>query len=96
MGAKNLNLNYIKILKALFLLLVALTIFMILFFPNYSKLKRLREANRRLSSRIEQLKKEIDSLEKDKVEVDKHFYERIAREKLGVAKKGEVVVDIRQ
>lgn len=69
----------------------------ITYFPNYSKLKKLRNENKRLVSENEDLVIEIDDLEK-KLEIvgeDSFLYEKIAREDLGVARENEIVIDIK-
>jgi cell division protein FtsB len=72
---------------------------MIFYFPNYSKLKKLKQANKRLSLEIEKLEKEIKDL-KEKIEKvkkeDPSFYEKIVREELGVAKDNEIIIDIKE
>ena len=67
-----------------------------IYFPNYARLRKIREENKRLISENKNLEKEIiDYQEKiQRVGKDPSFYEEIAREDLGVAKEGEIVIDI--
>jgi cell division protein FtsB len=71
---------------------------MIFYFPNYSKLKKLKEANRKLSSQIKEIEKEIEELERKIENIDDNalIYEEIARDQLSVAKENEIVVDIKE
>ncbi len=95
MWLKIFNLNLIKIL---FIALGCLLIFLIFYFPNYAKLKSLREANLELEKEIENLQKEIKDLEKKHKSLNQSnfIYEKMAREKLGLAKPGEIVIDIEE
>ncbi|MCM8830896.1 MAG: septum formation initiator family protein [Candidatus Omnitrophica bacterium] len=71
---------------------------MIFYFPNYAKLKELRDANSQLLKEIEDLKKEIANLE-DKPKnknFQKFYYEKLAREDLGLIKEDEIVIDIKE
>ncbi|MCM8823226.1 MAG: septum formation initiator family protein [Candidatus Omnitrophica bacterium] len=91
-------------IKGLFLRLIVwgLFIFIIIFialfiyFPDYYRLKKLREENERLRLKIDSLKKEIANLREDmeKLEEDPFIWEKLARQNLGVVKKGEILVDI--
>ena len=64
------------------------------FLPGFSKLQELKEKNRDLEERIEILTKANKELrkEKEKLENDPTYIEKIAREKLGMAKKGEIIL----
>jgi len=70
----------------------------ILYFPNYARLKQLRSENEKLILKNKQLAAEIADLEKKSKRVgkDPYFYEKIARDELGVAKEGEIVIDIQE
>lgn len=76
--------------------LVFLAIFLIIFFPGYAKMQELRQKNRELEANINKLEKENLALqrEKEKLEKDPDYLERVAREKLGIVKKGEVVYKV--
>ncbi len=67
-----------------------------LFLPGYSKLQELKDKNRELEVKIKRLRmdnalmdQELKLLENDPV-----YQEKIAREKLGVVKKGEIPIKI--
>jgi len=81
--------------KALWLFAFAVLL-LCLFLPGYTKLQELRERNRELEERIKRLKVENTLLEQElrRVENDPVYQEKIAREKLGVVRKGEVPVKI--
>ena len=71
---------------------------MVIYFPNYARLKKLRDENKRLATENSKLIEEIADYE-EKLRVvgkDPYLYERIAREELGIAKEGEIVIDIEE
>ena len=74
-------------------LLVFLALILIIFFPGYAKIQEMRQKNRKLEADIKRLKAEniALSLEKEKLETDPNYLEQVAREKLGIVKKGETV-----
>ncbi|UCC95344.1 MAG: septum formation initiator family protein [Candidatus Omnitrophota bacterium] len=91
--------KYIKLSRVIFATGIIFIIFMIFYFPHYARLKQLREANRRLTLQMHKLEEEITNLEKDIKQVssdDPSFYEKIARDELGVVKEGEIVIDIQE
>ncbi|MCF7874477.1 MAG: septum formation initiator family protein [Candidatus Omnitrophica bacterium] len=98
MAGKLLNIKRAKLLQLLLAAIVIFILAMLVYFPNYSKLKNLREENQKLISKNNHLKKEIKEYEiKNKKLKEDHFiYEKIAREKLGFAREGEIVVDIEE
>jgi len=71
---------------------------MVIYFPNYARLKKLRDENKRLTSENEKLIEEIVDYEEKlkRVGKDPYLYEKIAREELGIAKEGEIVIDIEE
>ncbi|MCQ9206635.1 MAG: septum formation initiator family protein [Omnitrophica bacterium] len=80
--------------KRLIYILIAVFVFGAIFLPGFSKLQELKEENRNLGKRIEILKKTNKELreEKEKLENDPTYIEKIAREKLGMARKGEIIL----
>ncbi len=78
------------------LLFIFLAIILIFFLPGYSKLQNLRAKNEALRKRIEELKESNVKLEEEitKIKTDSVYMEKIAREKLGVVKEGEVIYKI--
>ena len=80
--------------KRLIVSLIVLAIFVAIFLPGFSKLQELREKNRNLEKRIEILTKTNEELKKDKedLENDPTYAEKVAREKLGMARKGEIIL----
>lgn len=96
MPVKISNLNLIKLLKGFFIFLMVGGIFMAIYFPNYTKLKQLKETNRKLLNEKNKLEEEIKELEEKiaKGRQEPFFWEKFVREELGVAKKDEIVVDI--
>ncbi len=63
--------------------------------PGYTKLQDLIAENKRLESRIETLTVSIADLEaeKSKLENDILYIEKVARDKLGVVREDEVVIE---
>lgn len=74
-----------------FLLIVA--VFLIIFLPGYAKIQELRQRNKELELNIKKLRKENLRFKKEgeRLENDPAYLEKVARERLGVVKKGEVV-----
>jgi cell division protein FtsB len=98
MAEKLLNIKRAKLLKLLLLGVAIFILAMVVYFPDYSKLKNLKEENQKLIKKIDNLKKDIIDYEmkNKKLEENSYFYEKIAREKLGVAREDEIVVDIEE
>ncbi|MFO8053528.1 MAG: septum formation initiator family protein [Candidatus Omnitrophota bacterium] len=98
MAGKLLNIKRAKLLKILFLAVAVFVLGMVIYFPDYSKLKNLKKENKKLIKKIDNLKKEIIDYEakNKKLKENSYFYEKIAREKLGVAREDEIVVDIEE
>lgn len=83
-------------LKKAFWLFGAAVILLILFLPGYTKLQELRNKNRDLELKIKLLNIENALLEEEltKIDSDTVYQEKIAREKMGVVRKGEIPVRI--
>ena len=96
MLAKLLNLNHFKTVKIIFIGSLFLIFCVIIYFPNYAKLRKLRQLNQGLVVKNKDLNKEIKDLQRKvkKVGKDPYFYEKMARDNLGVARENEIVVDI--
>ena len=79
----------IKLFGALFLLIL-------IFLPGYSKFQELAERNKALEGKIKKLEVSNKKLREElkKLDEDPTYLEKIAREKLRVTKKGEVVYKI--
>jgi len=84
------------ILKKAFWLFGIAVLLIVLFLPGYARLKQLRDKNRDLEYRIRKLKMENALLgqELKRVENDPLYQEKVAREKMGVVRKGEIPVRI--
>jgi len=80
--------------KKLIYIIIGLGILMAIYLPGFSKLQELREENRNLEKRMELLKKANEELKKEKelLENDPSYAEKVAREKLGMARKGEIIL----
>ena len=81
--------------KATWLFTIALIVF-IIFLPGYTKLQDLKQKNRELETSIQELQKENVSLKEKKelLESDPFYLEKVAREKMGVTREGEVIYKI--
>ena len=63
------------------------------FIPSYSRLQDLKERNTALEEEISSLKQRNEDLAQEEIllETDPVYLEKIAREKMGIVKDGEVV-----
>ncbi|MCU0666448.1 MAG: septum formation initiator family protein [Candidatus Omnitrophica bacterium] len=68
----------------------------VIFLPGYSRMQDLRQRNRDLHSKIRRLQIENTILEKDarKAQDDPFYKEKVARERMGIVRKGEVPVKV--
>lgn len=71
-------------------------VILVFFVPGFIKIQELRSKNKFLTTKITQVKKENLSLKKEveKLRNDSVYLESVARDKMGVVKKGEVVYRI--
>ena len=69
---------------------------LILFFPGYTKLQQLRDKNRELEIKLRKVNVDNALLaqELERIQNDPVYQERIAREKMGVVRKGEIPIKI--
>jgi len=77
--------------------LFGITVFLfILFLPGYTKLQELRDKNRDLEVKLKKLSIENALLQQElgRIENDPIYQEKIAREKMGVVRKGEIPIKI--
>ena len=67
-----------------------------IFLPGYTKLQDLRDKNRELEVKIRKLKVDNVLLQEElkRIESDPIYQEKIAREKMGVVRKGEIPIKI--
>lgn len=82
-----------KKIKTAKVLLVA-AVLIAIFLPSFARYQEMRYKNKRLEERIRLLGLENRRLEEEKMklETDIVYIERKAREKLGVVRKGEIVL----
>ena len=71
-------------------------IFLILFLPGFAKMSSLRDKNYDLEDKIRRLNIENALLQQEvkKMASDPVYQERVAREKMGVVRKGEIPIKI--
>lgn len=81
--------------KAFWLFGIAVTL-LILFLPGYTKLQELKDKNRDLEVKIKRLNVDNALLQEElfRLENDPTYQEKIAREKMGVVRKGEIPIKI--
>jgi cell division protein FtsB len=84
------------ILRRGFWLFGTAVLLLVLFLPGYTKLQELRDKNRDLEAKIKKLNVDNSLLhqELDRVLNDPVYQEEIARDKMGVVRKGEIPVKI--
>lgn len=84
-----------KLKKAFWLFGISIFLFLI-FLPGYTKLQDLRQRNRDLELKIKRLNIENALLDQETklIEKDPVYQEKIARERMGVVRKGEIPVKI--
>jgi len=82
----------LPILKKAFWLFSFAILLLIIFLPGYTKLQELRDKNRDMEKNIKKLNIENSLLQKEllRIENDPVYQEKIAREKMGVVRKGEI------
>jgi len=80
--------------KKLIYIGIGCLILAVIYLPGFSRLQQLKEENRNLEKRIEILEKANTELEEvnEKLEKDPNYVEKIAREKLGMTRKGEIIL----
>ena len=77
--------------------LFGITIFLlVMFLPGYTKLQELRDRNRDLLDKMRRLQIENSLLQQElsRIENDPTYQEKIARDKMGLVRKGEVPIKI--
>ncbi len=84
------------IFKKAFSIFGILIFLLIIFLPGYTKLQELRDRNRDLEMKIKYLNVENALLQQElkRIDNDPVYQEKIAREKMGVVRKGEVPIKI--
>ena len=71
-------------------------ILLVIFLPSFAKIQELRQKNKELEVSVKKLQAENLKFyqEKERLEKDPDYLEHVAREKLGIVKKGEIVYKI--
>ncbi len=83
-------------LKNAFGYFIVAAVLLILFIPGFSKMQGLKDKNFDLEDKIRRLNIENALLHQElkRIENDPVYQERIAREKMGVVRKGEIPIKI--
>lgn len=78
------------------LLFISLAVILVIFWPGYNKLQKLRANNAALIKRIEELKQSSAELEQEIVrfKTDPIYMEKVIRDELGVVREGEIIYKI--
>ena len=86
----------LRILRKGFWLFGIATFLLVIFLPGYTKLQELRDRNRELQAKIKKIAIENALLQEElkRIENDPLYQEKIAREKMGVVRKGEIPIKI--
>ena len=86
----------LPILKRAFWLFGLAVFLLIIFLPSYTKLVELKDKNQDLAIKIKHLYIENALLQEElkRVKNDPVYQEKIAREKMGVVRKGEIPIKI--
>ena len=81
--------------NAIWIFIIALGV-LVAFVPSYTRMQDFKQKDLEYSRQIQQLKHEkIDLIEeKRRLEEDPAYLERVAREKMGLIREGEVVYQI--
>ena len=84
------------ILKKAFSVFGIVVFLLIIFLPGYTKLQELKDRNKDLEMKIKYLNVENALLQQEikRIESDPIYQEKIAREKMGVVRKGEIPIKI--
>ncbi|MFA5146655.1 MAG: septum formation initiator family protein [Candidatus Omnitrophota bacterium] len=74
--------------------LFAIIVLAVIFLPPFAKYQELRYRNKKLENELIEMKREARRLEMEKLrlETDITYVEKKAREKIGVVRKGEIVL----
>ena len=82
--------------KIIILIVLGLVLLGFIFIPGYLKIKGLSRQNRELVRQIEEIKQTNKRLKEEQEMLinDPLYLEKVAREKLGVVRKGEVVYKV--
>lgn len=96
MAERLLNISRNRRVRVLVVCGISLMAAVFIYFPNYAKLRKLKEQNRVLILENKRLEEEIADYEEKArgLGKDPYLYEKIAREDLGVAREDEIVIDI--
>lgn len=94
---KRVKIDSLLAVRCLFILAAVAIAALVIFFPTYSRYRKLKEENIMITRKIEALRQEIDQLSRDiaALEKDPYLMEKMARETLGVARENEIVIDIK-
>jgi cell division protein DivIC len=82
--------------KIIIISFLGLALLSVIFIPGYLRIKNLNSQNRQLEQKIEEIRQANLRLEEEQQRLinDPIYLEKVAREKLGVVRKGEVVYKV--
>lgn len=96
MVVRFLNIKRNKFLKVIIIFAGISVILFIIYFPNYTRLKKLKNEDKVLTERIKKLQDEINNLRNLQSNSKPSFLEKKVREELGLAREGEIIIDIKE
>lgn len=88
--------SMLSLLKKAFLILGLGLFLLLMFLPGFSKVQELKDKNRGLEDRIKELAVENSLLSEElrRLAGDPVYQEQVARERLGIVRKGEIPVKV--
>jgi len=88
--------DLLKMIRSAVGLFILTIIVLIIFLPSYTKMQDLKQKNLDYKKQIEQLQQKSAELREEKrlLESDPVYLEKVAREKMGLIREGEVVYKI--
>lgn len=81
--------------NAIFLSFICVAVFMF-YLPSYLKMQALSEKNRTYEKKIAELERDNKKIadERERLIKDPDYFEKVAREKMGIIKEGEVIYKV--
>jgi len=83
--------------KIILFIILTIIVLLAIFLPGYTRLQDVARENRKLEEEISRMEETVNTLmqEKERLESDITYIEKIAREKMGLVKEGERVIKIK-
>ncbi len=90
------NVSLAGFLRVFLIVALCLIVLFFLFLPDYTKLKKLKDEQKSIRAQIEDLERNIAKLKRgnDRLSKDSAYSEEILRDKLGLFRKGDIVIKV--